>query len=132
MTYRDFALRAGKTQQGTWRNSLLFSGDIDLAATPIYANEIKTVVPLSDAANWSSEARSVFASIEAASPALLKSLTVGVKLSGPVFDASGKPAKLKQELAIPDIVDVLRDNPGAVIEGVGGILESILNRRKNK
>jgi len=132
LTYRDFALRAGKTQQGTWRNSLLFSGDIDLAATPIYANEIKTVVPLSDAANWSSDARSVFASIEAASPALLKSLTVGVKLSGPVFDASGKPAKLSMELALPDYREILRDNPGAVIEGVGGILESILNRRKNK
>jgi hypothetical protein len=132
LTYRDFALRVGKTQQGSWRNSLLFSGDIDLAANPIYANEITTRVPLSDAANWSSDVRRLLDRVSGFSPELLKSLTVGVKLSGPVFDASGKPAKLKQELALPDIGELLRRDPGAVIEGAGGILESILNRRKNK
>lgn len=130
LTYRDFSLRAGKTQTGAWRNSLVFSGDIDLAATPMYANEIRTAVPLSDAANWSSDARGVFETIGAASPELLKALTVGVKLSGPLFDASGKPAKLKQELALPDIGDVLRDNPAAVIKGIGGVIDAF--RKKDK
>jgi hypothetical protein len=130
LTYRDFSLRAGKTQTGAWRNSLVFSGDIDLAATPMYANEIRTAVPLSDAANWSRDARSVVDTIGAASPELLKSLSVGVKLSGPLFDANGKPAKLKQELALPDIGDVLKRDPGAVVEGIGGIIDAF--RKKDK
>ena len=130
LTYRDFSLRAGKTQTGAWRNSLVFSGDIDLAATPMYANEIRTAVPLSDAANWSRDARSVVDTIGAASPELLKSLSVGVKLSGPLFDANGKPAKLKQELALPDIGDVLKRDPGAVIEGIGGLIDAF--RKKDK
>ena len=132
LTYRDFNLRAGKTQQGAWRNTLVFSGDIDLASTPMFVNEIKTAVPLSDAANWSSDARGVFEAIGAASPELLKSLTVGVKLSGPVFDANGKPAKLKQEVALPDIADILRDNPGAVIDTVGGIIDAFKKRKKKE
>jgi hypothetical protein len=130
LTYRDFSLRAGKTQTGAWRNSLVFSGDIDLAATPMYANEIRTAVPLSDAANWSRDARNIFDTIGAASPELLKSLSVGVKLSGPLFDANGKPAKLKQELALPDIGDALKRDPGAVIEGIGGIIDAF--RKKDK
>ena len=130
LTYRDFSLRAGKTQTGAWRNSLVFSGDIDLTATPMYANEIRTAVPLSDAANWSRDARGVFERIGAVSPELLKSLSVGVKLSGPLFDANGKPAKLNQELALPDILDVLKRDPGAVAEGIGGIIDAF--RKKDK
>jgi uncharacterized protein (DUF697 family) len=57
-----------------------------------------------------------------------------VKLSGPLFDASGKPAKLTQELALPDIGDVLRENPAAVIkgigQGIGGVIDAI--RKKDK
>lgn len=132
LTYRDFSLRAGKTQTGAWRNSLVFSGDIDLTATPMYANEIRTAVPLSDAANWSRDARGVFETIGAASPELLKSLSVGVKLSGPLFDANGKPAKLKQELALPDILDVLKRDPGAVAEGIGGIIDAFRKKDKKK
>jgi hypothetical protein len=132
LTYRDFALRAGKTQQGAWRNSLVFSGDIDLAAKPVYANAITTAVPLSDAANWSSDARRIFETIGAASPELLKSLSVGVKLSGPVFDANGKPAKLKQELALPDLGEILKDNPGALIDGIGGLIDAFRKKDKKK
>ena len=132
LTYRDFTLRAGKTQQGAWRNSLVFSGDVDLASVPMRANEIKTAIPLSDAANWSSDARGILEAIGAASPELLKSLTVGLKLSGPLFDASGKPAKLKQELALPDVGQVLRDNPGAVIDAVGDIFDAFRKRDKKK
>lgn len=130
LTYRDFALRVGRTQQGSWRNSLVFSGDVDLAATPIYANEIKTVVPLADAANWSRDARGVFDSIQAASPQLLKSLTVGVRFSGPLYDASGRPATPNAELALPDIGDVLRDNPGVLLDGLGDLFNAIRKRNK--
>ena len=48
---------------------------------------------------------------------------VGVKLSGPLFDAQGKPAKLKQDLALPDIGDAIRQNPTGAIEAVGGIID---------
>ena len=63
---------------------------------------------------------------------MLKSLTVGLKLSGPLFDAGGKPAKLKQELALPDVGQVLRDNPGAVIDAVGDIFDALRKRDKKK
>ncbi len=131
LVYRDFALRAGKTTQGSsgdslavrWKNSLVFTGDIDLGATPMRAVAITTGVPLSDAGNWSSDARRLFESIGSVSPELLKSLVVGVKLSGPLFDAQGKPAKLKQDLALPDIGDAIRQNPTGAIEAVGGIID---------
>ena len=132
LTYRDFTLRAGKMQQGAWRNSLVFSGDIDLASVPMRANEIATAIPLSDAANWSSAARGVFETIGAASPELLKSLTVGLKLSGPIFDANGKPAKLKQEVVLPDVGQALRDNPAGVIDAVGDIFDALRKRDKKK
>lgn len=132
LVYRDFALRAGKTtsfnepgvsKQVGWKNSLVFAGDIDLGSTPMRAIALTTGVPLSDAGNWSSEARRLFESIGAASPELLKSLVVGVKLSGPLFDAQGKPAKLQQELAFPDLGDAIRQNPAGAIEAVGGIID---------
>ena len=128
LTYRDFALRAGKTKQGTWKNSLLFAGDIDLAAKPMRANSISTVVPLSDASNWSSMAKGIFDSIGAASPELLKSLTVGVDLSGPLFDSAGKPAKLEMKMKWPDIKKALSDNPGGILDAAGSIFDAIRNR----
>ena len=130
LTYRDFALRAGKTAQGTWKNSLVFTGDIDLGATPMRVDAITTGVPLSDAGNWSSEARRLFDSIGTVSPELLKSLIVGVKLSGPLYDAQGRPAKLSTSLALPDLGDVLKRDPSAVIEGIGGIIDAF--RKKDK
>ena len=128
LTYRDFALRAGKTKQGTWKNSLLFAGDIDLAAKPMRANSISTVVPLSDASNWSSMAKGIFDSIGAASPELLKSLTVGVDMSGPLFDSAGKPAKLEMKMKWPDITKALSDNPGGILDAAGSIFDAIRNR----
>lgn len=132
LTYKDFALRAGKTAQQTWKNSLLFAGDIDLATVPMRAYSISTGVPLSDAANWSSDAKRVFDGLGAVSPELLKSLVVGVDLSGPLFDAAGRPAKLEMKLKLPDIGDVVRDNPGAIIDAAGSIFDAIRNRGKKK
>lgn len=129
LTYRDFTLRAGKTAQGSWRNSLVFAGDIDLAAKPIRANSITTSIPLSDAANWSADARGIFDSLGAASPELVKSLTVGIEIKGPLFDPSGKPVKPDPKLKLPDVGDVLRDNPGAIIDAAGGLLD-LINKPK--
>jgi len=123
LTYKDFALRAGKTAQGTWRNSLVFTGDIDLAAKPIRANSIVTAIPLSDAANWSKDARGVVDALAAASPELVKSLTVGIELYGPLFDPAGKPVAPSRRLKLPNVGDILRDNPGAILDAAGGIAD---------
>jgi hypothetical protein len=130
LVYRDFALRAGKTASGQWKNSLVFAGDIDLAPASPVARAISTAVPLADAARWSSDARRVFEEIERAAPDVAKALTVGVELSGPLFDAQGRPAKLKEKLKLPDLGDVLRDNPGALIDAAGGIFDA-LRRKKD-
>lgn len=136
LTYRDFALRAGKTAQTSgsagWKNSLIFTGDIDLASVPMRAIAITTGVPLSDAGNWSSDARRLFDSIGAVSPELLKSLVVGVKLSGPLFDAQGRPAKLDESLELPDIGDAIRRNPAGAIEAVGGIIDLFKKKDEKK
>ncbi len=130
LTYSDFLLRAGKTAQGSWRNSLVFAGDIDLASTPMRAIAITTSLPLSDAANWSKDARGVVDALNAASPELVKSLTVGVELSGPLFDRAGKPVKLASKLKLPDLGEVLRENPGSILDAAGGIFDAIRNRKK--
>ena len=131
LTYKDFALRAGKTAQGTWRNSLVFTGDIDLAAKPIRANSIVTAIPLSDAANWSKDARGVVDALAAASPELVKSLTVGIELYGPLFDPAGKPVAPSRRLKLPDVGDILRDNPGAILDAAGGIADLFRKKKKD-
>jgi outer membrane biosynthesis protein TonB len=47
----------------------------------------------------------------------------GSELSGPIFDAQGRPAKLDESLELPDIADAIRRTPGGAIEAVGGILD---------
>jgi hypothetical protein len=130
MTYRDLTLKVGKTAQGGWRNSLVFAGDIDLAVKPIRANSITTAIPLSDLGNWSRDARGLFESLGASNPQLLKSLTVGVEMKGPLFDPSGKPVKPDTKLKWPDIGDVLRDNPAGVIDAAGEIFD-LFNKPKD-
>ena len=133
LTYEQFALHAGKTAQNTWRNSLLFKGDIDLAAKPMRVNAIDTVMPLSDVANWSKDARNLLDSLAAASPELVKSLTVGVELSGPLFDVAGKSVPLSRKLKLPDIRSILKDNPGAILDAAGSVFDAIKgNKKKNE
>ncbi|MFM1824273.1 MAG: hypothetical protein RI967_2539, partial [Planctomycetota bacterium] len=61
---------------------------------------------------------------------LLRSLTVGLTLSGPLFDAEGRPAKLEQRLALPDLADVIRNDPGSLLDAAGSIFER-LRRKKD-
>ncbi|MFM7052934.1 MAG: hypothetical protein ACKOYN_12515 [Planctomycetota bacterium] len=132
LTYSGLTLRAGRTQQGTWRNSLVFSGDIDLASQPIRANSIATALPLRDVANWSSAARKLLDSLNAAAPTLVDGLVIGIDLSGPIFDANGRVAKLEPKPKLPAFADLLKENPGSVLQGAADIFEAIRNREKKK
>lgn len=129
LVYRDFTLRVGKTAAGAWRNSLVFAGDIDLAAKPIRANSITTSIPLADAANWSTDARNIVRTLEAASPELIKALAVGIEMSGPLFDAAGKPVKPRIRPTMPDVGAALKDDPGAILDAAGGIID-IFRKKK--
>jgi hypothetical protein len=73
-------------------------------------------------------AKGMFDSIGAASPELLKSLTVGVDMSGPLFDSAGKPAKLEMKMKWPDLTKAFSDNPGGILDAAGSIFDAIRNR----
>ena len=116
LTYRDFALRIGRTRQDGWKHSVLFDGDVDVAARPIMVNGLTTSVPLADFGNWSRTVKDAFDRINAISPELAKSLKVGVRLSGPIADAAGAPRELEQELALPEIDDIIRNDPSLLLK----------------
>jgi hypothetical protein len=59
-------------------------------------------------------------------------LVVGVEMSGPLFDAAGKPAKLSMKLKLPDVGDLIRDDPGALIDAAGSIFDAIRGSDKPK
>ncbi len=114
LTYDNFNLRFGKMSNAQWKNSLTFAGDVDLVR--LYANSISTEVPLSDATHWSSKADLFVQGLGARGQEFIRSLKVGVKLSGPMFDASGKPAKLQVTPTFPDIGKSMLENPGELID----------------
>lgn len=131
LTYRDFAMHAGRTQSGQWRNSLNFTGDIDLASKPVRLNSVSTTVPLSDASNWSKDAREFFDRLGAANAELVRTLAVGVEFFGPIFDPAGKPVKPERRLKLPEFDDIVRDNPGAILDAAGSIFD-LFNKDDSK
>jgi len=136
LVYRDFRIEVGKSAAGAWKNSLVFTGDVDLGARPMRANSIQTLVPLRDLANWSREARDFAARADAVSPAIVDALKVGVEWSGPIADASGKFTMPAYRVKLPDFGEILKqagkslgDDPGAVIESVGDIFDRIRKKK---
>ena len=122
LTYDNFNLRFGKTATSTWKNSIVFAGDVDLVA--LYATAITTEVPLADAANWSKQADLLVQGLSASGQEFVKGLKVGVKMSGPLFDRNGKPAKLDVSPTFPDVGKALLDNPAGLIETAGSIFDA--------
>jgi hypothetical protein len=116
LTYRDFALRLGKTRQGGWKHSVVFDGDVDLGAKPMFVHALTTALPLADFGNWSRAVKSAFDKITAISPELAKSLKVGVKLHGPLADARGASIPLEQDVALPEIDDILKQDPSLLFK----------------
>ncbi len=114
LAYRDFFLRLGTMPNKQWKNTLAFTGDVDLVR--LYANAITTEVPLSDATHWSSKADLLVQGLGASGQEFVRNLKVGVKLSGPLFDANGKPAKLEVTPTFPDVGKSILDNPGGLID----------------
>ena len=77
--------------------------------------------------------RNLLDSLAAASPELVKSLAVGVELSGPLFDVAGKSVPLSRKLKLPDIGTILKDNPGAILDAAGSVFDAIKgNKKKNE
>ena len=122
LKYNDFNLRMGKTSTSVWKNTLTFTGDIDLVR--LYANAITTEVPLSDATHWSNQADLLVQGLGGRGKDFVNSLKVGIKLSGPLFDANGKPAKLDIAPTFPDVGKALLDNPAGMINLGKSILDA--------
>lgn len=84
IAYDDFAVRFVPLGAG-WRNTLRFSGRVDLARSPAFG-EFSAEYPASSLASYSAEIRRL-------PPELLESLTVPMTLYGPL-DGSGLKARI--------------------------------------
>ncbi len=123
LTYDNFALRLFK-QEGaagappTWRSSIEMKGDVDLAKKRV--NAITTRLPLSQVANYSGDATKILNQIGGRDSDLAKSLSLGVTLSGPLYDEKGNFKELEMKLAPPEVKpedllkEGLRQLPGLV------------------
>lgn len=117
LTYKDFALRFGRTQSG-WKTVANMDGSIDLTKTPQYVNGITTSLPASQIGNFSSDVRTFFDSIGGADSELAKTLAIGITMYGPLYDAAGKRVPLERRVALPKLEDVLKDPGNLLKEGL--------------
>jgi len=102
LTYEGFTARFVRSGD-QWRQTLVFSGRIDLAATPPFAQAITTTYPGSNLARFSSDLRRL-------PPGILEALTVPVTFSGPL-DGS-EPLKYRLDL---DVAEILRRGAEAAL-----------------
>ncbi|MBL9150122.1 MAG: hypothetical protein JNM94_15650 [Phycisphaerae bacterium] len=128
LTYKDFGLRFGRIEGG-WKTQFDMQGSIDLTKKPIYVNEITTKIPASQIGNWSSAVRGWFDKIGGAESDLAKTLSIGVKMYGPLFDSQGNRIPLEKTAAPPDVGDLLKQNPEDLIKQGIDIFEKI--KKKN-
>ncbi|MDZ4830341.1 MAG: hypothetical protein SGJ09_09115 [Phycisphaerae bacterium] len=118
LTYKDFGLRIGRMPQGApspWKTTLDMQGEIDLTRKPPYAVAITTALPASQAGNFSSDVRKFFDTLGGPDSDLAKTLSIGITMFGPLFDAQGRAAKLEQKVTLPKLEDIAKD-PGKLIE----------------
>lgn len=124
LTYDRFALRFGRFKDG-WKTQFDMRGSIDLTKKPIYVNEISTKVPASQIGNWSSQVRAWVEKIGGPDSEIAKTLSVGVKMYGPLFDAQGNRIPLEMTAALPEVGDLLKQNPEDLIKQGIDIFEKI-------
>lgn len=140
LTYNDFGVRLGRVPpsspgaQPTWETSMDFRGEIDLTREPPYAKSITTSLPASQIGSFSGDARRFFEQIPGgADGELARTLSVGITLSGPLFDAEGNIAKLDQRVTLPTFEDMAKDaakDPGKLLEQGVKIFEQIQKQKK--
>lgn len=109
LRYENFATRFVRSGDG-WRQSLIFSGRIDLAKRPPYAEAITTSYPGANLAKFSSDLRRL-------PPEVLDALSIPVTFHGPLGEGERlqyridlDPAELLRrgaEAAIPSLLDRL-------------------------
>ncbi|HMN96277.1 MAG TPA: hypothetical protein PKC43_08190 [Phycisphaerales bacterium] len=101
LTYRDFAIRVNR-ESGGWKHSLVFSGDVDLAANPPFVRAIKSMYPVEGLAQSVEELQRI---------PLVGALSVGITFFGPLYDAAGEPRQLDHriDVELPKPEDVLKD-----------------------
>lgn len=107
LRYEGFTARFVRSGD-SWRQSLVFSGTIDLAKTPPYAEAITTTYPGANLAKFSSELRRL-------PPELLEALSVPVTFYGPMGEGErlqhridldpGELLRRGAETAIPGLID---------------------------
>ena len=118
LRYDDFGLRFGKSDTG-WKTALDFRGEVDLTRKPAYANAITTSLPVSQVAASSADVRRIVDAAGGPDSPLVKTLSVGVTMSGPLFKPDGSPAELETKLALPRLEDLgeqIRKDPIKAID----------------
>ena len=105
LRYDDFTMRFVRSG-GSWRQTLAFSGSIDLTRTPPYAEAITTTYPGSNLAKFSSDLRRL-------PPELLETLSIPVTFYGPM----GEGERLQHRIDL-DPGDLLRRGAEAAIPGL--------------
>lgn len=113
LRYENFATRFVRSGDG-WRQSLIFSGRIDLSKRPPYAEAITTSYPGANLAKFSSELRRL-------PPEVLDALSIPVTFHGPL----GEGERLQYRIDL-DVAELLRRGAEAAIPS---LLDRLLRPR---
>jgi hypothetical protein len=133
MRYDGLGLRFGKSDTG-WKSALDFTGEIDLTRRPVHANAITTSLPVSQVAASSADVRRFIEAAGGPDSPLVKALSVGVTMSGPLFNPDGSPAELETKIALPKIEDLgeqIKKDPIKAIDTGLKIFDAIRGGKKN-
>ena len=115
--YNDFVVEIGRRDDGSYVQSLLFSGDIDLVSNPPRVLAISAAYPGSNLASFFSDLRTI-------PPVLLDTLRPTVTMYGPLFDVDGDRIPLKSRVEPFDLEStLLPDNLRGILKGVGELLQ---------
>jgi hypothetical protein len=140
LSYRDFGVRLGRVPAATpggaadWQTKMDFRGEIDLTQQPPRAVAITTALPASQVGSFSSDVRRFFETIPGGPDGeLARALSIGVTLSGPLFNPDGTFATLDRRITLPTAEDMAREaarDPGRLLEQGIKIFDQLQRDRK--
>ncbi len=115
--YTDFVVDIGRRDDGSYVQSFVFSGEINLESDPPHVLAISASYPGSNLVSFFPELKSV-------PPVLLDTLRPTVTFYGALFDEDGNRIPLKSRVEPFDIESTLRpDNLRNIFKGVGELLQ---------